>query len=95
MKSLLLFLVLFFVKAAYAQPGKLDPSFGMNGIVKTDIGSAFNYSSNGKQVLLQHDGSMYLITESAGLSIITKKYPNGSPDLTYGNNSYSVPLPVQ
>src|SRR5213592_2078688 len=94
MKTFLLCIVLLFAKAAYEQPGKLDPSFGKNGIVKTDIGSAFNYPSNGEQVLMQHDGSMYLITESAGLGIITKKHPDGSPDLSYGNNGSSVPLPI-
>ena len=79
MKTTLLWLVFFFVKAGFAQTGKLDPSFGLKGIVKTDIGSTFTYTANGRQVLLQPDSSMFLVIESAELAIVTKKHPDGSP----------------
>ena len=62
MRKLILLSSLFFCcTICFAQSGELDPSFGNEGIVKTDMGAPFNYSNFGKQVLIQADGSMYLI----------------------------------
>ncbi|MEO6327838.1 MAG: T9SS type A sorting domain-containing protein [Ginsengibacter sp.] len=96
MKNFLLLATVFFygLQFTFSQSGQLDPSFGNKGIVKTDMGSAYNYSNYGKQVLLMADGSIYLIYESAGVTIITKKNADGSPDLIYGNNGYSVSVPI-
>jgi uncharacterized delta-60 repeat protein len=71
-----------------------DPSFGANGIVQRDLGLPFNYSSIGRQVLTLADGSMYFVTENAGLTAVEKKQADGSPDVTYGNNGYSMPAPI-
>ncbi len=89
--SLISVLCITWMTTTYAQ---LDPSFGIKGIVKTDIGSIFNYTHSDKQLLLQSDGSMYLVFESAGLTLIAKKLPDGSADTSYGNNGFSVSVPV-
>ncbi|MEO8762731.1 MAG: T9SS type A sorting domain-containing protein [Ginsengibacter sp.] len=96
MKKYILFCILaiYCVLVADAQPSLLDPAFGVNGIVATDLGSPFAYTNFGKQVLLQPDGSIYLVFESAGATLIAKKLPGGSPDVTYGNKGYSVAAPV-
>lgn len=95
MKTILLSLV-FIATVMYgaAQSGQLDPSFGKNGIVKTDIGTLFNYHNYGNHVLVQPDGSMYFISEAAGETIIMKKKADGSPDIPYGQNGMSVSASV-
>src|SRR4051794_30129686 len=97
-KVVLSALVLCCVVIAHAQSGLLDPSFGVNGIVITDVGSPYAYNNFGKQVLLQPDGSIYLVFDGAsslnGTVLIAKKHPDGSPDSSYGNNGFSVTAPV-
>ena len=95
MKTILLSL-LFIATVMYgaAQSGQTDPSFGKNGIVKTDIGTLFNYHNYGNHVLVQPDGSMFFISESAGETIIMKKKEDGSPGITYGQNGMSVSASV-
>ncbi|MEO8961507.1 MAG: hypothetical protein ABI325_06485, partial [Ginsengibacter sp.] len=91
-----------FFQIAFSQQILLDPSFGDNGIVKTDMGSPFNYSNIGKQVLVQSDGSIYMVFEGNGPSGFGISYPtmiakilsNGAADLSYGHNGFSVPLPI-
>ena len=72
MKKTLLFSTIFFccLKTGYAQSGNLDFSFGIKGIAKTDFGFLYdyNYSTTGRQILLQQDGSMYILTEAEGSS---------------------------
>src|ERR1700733_10695713 len=96
MKKLILFTAVFYftTKIIYAQPGRFDPAFGNQGIVKTDLGSAYNYADLGKQVLLKKDGSIYLVTEVAGTTLVTKKLANGSTDVSYGNNGWSVAVGI-
>ena len=96
MKKIFLPSILFIycLTTVHAQSGLLDPTFGTDGIVKTDMGSHFNYTNFGKQVLMQSDGSIYLVFEGAGVSLIEKKLANGSPDLSYGNNGFSVSAPI-
>src|SRR4051812_45847330 len=61
-----------------AQAGQLDPSFGKNGIVATDIGSPYDYGTFGKQVLLAPNGAIYVIIEMNGLTAVAKRYRNGT-----------------
>ncbi len=91
MKKLLLLITLFIClfKFAHSQAGALDPSFGNNGIVTTDIGARINYNFSVTQVLAYSDGSLYLITDRG----IAKKFSNGSIDSTYGKNGFSDPFP--
>lgn len=94
MKHLLLLTAIFFcgLQISNAQPGELDPSFGDNGIVKTEIGlgSPVIYSSSGIQALTQTNGSVYLVFRAGNFTLITKKHMDGSTDVTYGNNGFSV-----
>ena len=70
-----------------AQSGTLDPSFGAHGIVKTDMGSLYNYNSYTRQVLVKPDGSIYIICNYP--TFISKRFPNGSIDSSYGVSGYS------
>src|SRR4051812_3716123 len=95
-RILLLIAVLLWLSVyLYGQTGELDPTFGTNGIVTADLGSKVNYMSSVRQVLLQSDGSAYLLLQkSSPLSnsytyIIAKRHADGSPDLNYGLNGYS------
>ncbi|HEU0111526.1 MAG TPA: delta-60 repeat domain-containing protein, partial [Flavisolibacter sp.] len=81
--------------SAFSQAGSLDPSFGSNGIVRTDFGSPVNISSYiCQQILLHQDGSFYLILSSGEQSIIAHRLANTSLDQSYGENGYSVPVPI-
>lgn len=91
---LLTSLFIFCFKTGHTQPGALDFSFGSKGIVRTDLGSNVTLPSIGKQVLLQSNGSMYVIFESAGTVLIAKKHIDGSPDSTYGHNGYSTSVVI-
>jgi uncharacterized delta-60 repeat protein len=70
-----------------AQSGELDPSFGNAGIVNTDMGVRYNYNTVTRQVLMQADGSMYVIGNYP--TFIFKRLPDGKIDTSYGNNGYS------
>ncbi len=76
MKKILLSLVLFScLDIINAQTSLLDPSFGNNGLVTADLGTNFNYSNYGKQVLVQPNGSIYFVYEQAGATLLQKNYP--------------------
>lgn len=81
-KILLLATTIFcFFNLTSAQPGKLDPTFGTNGIVTTDIGEKAEYSTSYvHQILPQPEGSMY-VRQGVQLS---KRLSNGSIDTTFG-----------
>ncbi len=69
MRKLILLNTIFFCCAtlSYAQrPGALDSSFGNNGIVIDNLDKSAINSSEGKQALLQADGSFYLLLETKG-----------------------------
>jgi uncharacterized delta-60 repeat protein len=78
----------------YSQSGILDPSFGTRGIVSTDLGLPMVVNSVAAKVLLQADGSFYLLTQSGELAILIKKHADGSTDLSYGVDGYSAAIPV-
>ncbi len=92
MKKIVLLIILFSgcLKFGFSQSGKPDASFGSKGVVKTNIGCGYNYELLGKQMLLQSDGSIYIILQSAGQTLIAKKHSNGSSDLSYGENGFSA-----
>src|SRR5688572_8701614 len=72
MKKLILFssIILSCFKICHAQPGELDPSFGKNGIVQTDFGLSKTIKSSGRQVLVQPDGTMYVVAFADGLPLV-------------------------
>ena len=92
MKTLFLLssLFIFCFKAAFTQPGNFDQSFGKKGVVRTEIGAVRDQQSAAKKVLLQRDGSIYVIFQTSDLTIITKKHADGSADSTYGQQGFSV-----
>jgi len=91
MKKLLLCFTLFFCfKSGHTQIGLLDPSFGKNGIVTTDMGARFKYNSSARQVLIHPDGSIYIsLNGSFGGTTILKRLPDGALDSSFGINGYS------
>jgi uncharacterized delta-60 repeat protein len=76
----------------YSQPGQPDLSFGNKGIVKTDLGSKKVTQTANYQLLLQADGSFYVVFEKNSQYFISKNLPDGSVDSSYGNHGYSSPL---
>lgn len=96
MKRIILLLTVFFcLQLTYSQPGQLDPLFWTNGIVKSDLGSRFNYDALGKSVLVSSDGSIFILTELTGQTFILVQKANGTIDSSYGLNGFSVPVEIQ
>ena len=95
MKILFSISCLFFCSLNYcvAQRCKPDSSFGINGIVSTDFGFAYdyNYASFGQQVLTQSGGSVFVILDirGTGETRIAKRLSTGYPDPTYGIDGFS------
>src|SRR5664279_963006 len=96
--------LIYLLQTGFSQ--NLDPTFGNHGIVKNDLGTHFNYNNVGNQVLVQPDGSTYLVFGSSGgapypttihapyPTTIQKLLPDGSPDISYGVNGLSVSVPI-
>lgn len=98
MKKFILFFSVFFsfATAGHTQPGKLDSSYGIAGLVKTDFGFIYdnNYATTGRQVLLQNDGKLSVLIESSGQSYLAQRLQDGRPDLSYGNNGFSSSIDI-
>ena len=79
-----------------AQPGHLDSTFGINGLVRTDMG--MNYPACiGKDVLLHPDGSFYIFLSLGGFEgfcNVAHFMANGTLDLSYGEEGYSAHFPI-
>jgi uncharacterized delta-60 repeat protein len=86
MKRNFLLSVLFILSVTITNAQLPDPSFGRNGVVRTDMGSSFNSTSAGRQVLYNSDGSIYIVIDQ---SFISKRLPDGSLDSSYGHDGYS------
>src|SRR5690349_9029477 len=71
---------------ATGQPGSLDPSFGNNGIQTTAITIGNFLDEQGKTVLTDAKGDIFVILNIGG---IVKYLPNGRLDSSYGNAGYS------
>ncbi|MEO7960719.1 MAG: T9SS type A sorting domain-containing protein [Ginsengibacter sp.] len=99
MKNSLLFsaLLFCFLQTAYAQhAGDLDAAFGINGIIKADLGEQYNYGANAKKILTESDGSFYVVTPwGPSQFFIIKKNRDGSPDVTYGIDGFSTPISME
>ena len=88
-----LFPLLFFLAQAQANPGDLDLSFGENGKVTTDIGSAhssFYDVDRAEAVAAQSDGKIIVVgrTRDSQLvkRIVVARYlSSGSPDPSFGS----------
>ncbi len=86
MKRNFLLAILFIFSFTITNAQLPDPSFGRNGVVRTDMGSPFNSTSAGRLVLYDSDGSIYILIDQ---SFISKRLPNGSLDSSYGYDGYS------
>lgn len=74
-----------------AQPGSLDLSFGHRGLVRTDFSVGSVYDNDCRRMLINPDGSFFLVFEMNRQTFITHRRANGTPDLSYGHGGYSVP----
>ena len=83
MKALILGILFLFAAELIAQPGSLDPSFGINGRVLTPFNITSRVgalSSNGEIIVGGY------IMDSTEHSMITKVLSNGSIDSSFGTN---------
>ena len=73
---------------AGAAPGDLDPSFGADGIVQTEVGS----SSPARGLALQPDGKIVLAGSPAygGNVTVVRYLPDGSLDSSFGSDGIVV-----
>ena len=94
MKYKILFTLIFIsiLTLVKAQDGQPDPSFGINGFIKADLGSHFNYNGSGITVLAKPDGTLYPIFADNGTVVIGKIHNDGSLDSSYGNKGLSAPV---
>ena len=94
MKKIYLSIIyLFLILEAMAQNALPDPNFGNNGVVRTDFPyGGISYFNEAKKVLAAPDGSSFVLLRFNGQAVITHLNVNGSIDLAYGNNGYSVPV---
>jgi uncharacterized delta-60 repeat protein len=81
---ILLFLMsgLMITSSALAQSGFLDPTFGTNGIVTTDLGGP---SDTGVNVVLQPDGKIIIAAIGSNANLL-RYNPDGTLDTTFGTN---------
>lgn len=68
-----------------APNGELDPTFGTNGLVLTDIDNQFQ---TGKGIALQSDGKIVVVatSDSDVPSYLLRYHGDGTPDLSFGDN---------
>lgn len=76
--------------ARYYNDGSLDISFGVNGIVNTQIVSGFTFLNGGLKLLSQNDGKIILLGNGSANNIpqmrLMRFTSNGQTDTTFGNN---------
>ncbi|MBD0333260.1 MAG: hypothetical protein ICV66_11450, partial [Chitinophagaceae bacterium] len=81
---------------ARTQPGSLDKTFGVNGIVKTEYAEKTNAGwETPHRVLLQKDGKILIIFEFNGKMIVTRRLSNGQIDVSYGDQGFSEPIDLK
>lgn len=97
MKKIIFFITTFFfcIHISYAQPGKLDPAFGTNGIVKSNLGTTYDYNISMKQIILRPDGDMHLIFERNAQTRITKRDENGIRDTSFGEKGFATAVNIK
>ena len=86
-KNLLVFLFFLHFNFSFAQSGHFDPSFGNNGIVRADIGSVYQYPNSARQVLLNSEGTLYIVSNFP--TFVSRRLANGRIDSSYGISGYS------
>ena len=96
-KCLLLAILFLYFNLLQAQSGQLDTSFGIGGIITSDIGvndPDINNDQSGERVLINQEGDLFFICGNPFLNykFVSKKNNEGRPDVSYGNNGYSTTL---
>lgn len=96
-KCLLLAILFLYFNLLQAQSGQLDTSFGIGGIITSDIGvndPDINNDQSGERVLINTEGDLFFICGNPFLNykFVSKKNNEGRPDVSYGNNGYSTTL---
>src|SRR5688572_12133891 len=86
MKTIILLSALFcYFKTGYTQPGELDPSFGVNGIVISDFGVYTYYTAT----VVQSDGKIvvagYTFSDNARM-IVARYNSDGSLDKSFSDD---------
>ena len=71
-----------FALARYEPDGSLDPSFGQNGRVTTDLGA----SEGANALALQPDGKLVVAGESGGDFALARYNPDGSLDTSFSGD---------
>ena len=71
-----------FALARYEPDGSLDPSFGQNGRVTTDLGA----SEGANALVLQPDGKLVVAGESGGDFALARYNPDGSLDTSFSGD---------
>ena len=78
-----------FTNLINAQAGRLDTSFGKNGIVTADLGKEYNFPTYAASTIItDSNGSIYLTELSQ--TYVSKRHSDGSRDVNYGNKGYSA-----
>ncbi|MEO7801573.1 MAG: hypothetical protein ABIR81_06225, partial [Ginsengibacter sp.] len=94
-KLIVIFVMGVYLQHANAQPGHLDSSFGTNGIVTAQFGGNIPNPSRGVKALVQTDGSTYILANTrGGVTFISKRHPDGSRDVSYGQNGFYIPVSI-
>jgi uncharacterized delta-60 repeat protein len=79
-----------FAVARYTASGTPDPTFGTDGLVRTDLGGVDQ--ANG--VVLQPDGKIVVAGLLIGSLAVARYNPDGSLDLTFGSGGTAVTTPT-
>ncbi|MGZ3923834.1 MAG: Calx-beta domain-containing protein [Flavisolibacter sp.] len=75
----------------YGQDGTLDPAFASKGWTGFSYGNLRNINNeDAKQALTQSDGKVILVLDVNGGTRLTRYNIDGSRDLTFGMNGFSV-----
>jgi uncharacterized delta-60 repeat protein len=80
-----------FTNKVSAQPGSLDPEFGTDGIVMTDLGA----NETGRSVVIQPDGKIVVASETgSGPSnydfVVVRYNTDGTPDNSFGTGGVAI-----
>ncbi len=90
--KMLLLPILFLLMVAIlpAQDGDLDPSFGIDGKVISDVTGMQTSFDKASDVLLQTDGKILVAGTNNSGFLLVRYHPNGDIDEAFGNNGYLV-----
>lgn len=96
MKTFVFFISALLIAAAgLSQSIKPNSAFGNRGTAIADLGTPVSYNTAAQKVLVQPNGSLYVLVQLAEQSMISKRFSNGVSDNTYGTKGFSAAVPFQ